>query len=56
MKEKLSKNVNAWISGKKGETDPEETIKKEIKFNLNIITLDNFDVIKEKILEIASQK
>jgi len=55
MKEKLSKNVNAWIAGKKGETDPEEQTRKDIKFNLNIITLDNFEVIKEKILEIASK-
>ncbi len=56
MKEKLSKSVNVWITGKKQEIDPEEAIKKEIKFNLNLITIDNFDIIKDKILEIASQK
>ncbi len=56
MKEKLNSSVNAWMTGKKGETDPEEKIKKDIKFNLNIITLDNFDKIKDIILDIASQK
>lgn len=52
----LSSNVNVWVTKQKAVQDPEEAIKKEIKFNLNIITLDNFEIIKEKILEIASQK
>lgn len=56
MKERLSKNVNRWISDMKTGVDPEEATRKEIKFNLNIITLDNFDVLKDKILDIASQK
>jgi len=56
MKEKLNSSVNAWMAGKKGEKDPEEVIRKDIKFNLNIITLDNFDKIKDIILDIASQK
>ena len=56
MKEKLNNSVNVWVTGKKQETDPEEKIKKDIKFNLNIITLDNFDKIKDIILDIAAQK
>ena len=56
MKEKFGKNVKASITDKKNEVDPKEVTEKLIKFNLNMITFDNFDEIKKKILEIASQK
>ena len=44
------------MQNKKAETDPEEATRKEIKFNLNIITIDNFEVIKEKIHDLAAAK
>jgi len=36
--------------------DPEEALKKEIKFNLNLLTKENFEKIKEVILNIACQR
>ena len=44
------------VVGKESEIDSKDDIEKEIKVNLNMITFCNFDEIKEKILDIASQK
>lgn len=55
-KDELCKNVGVWMQNKRAETDPEEATRKEIKFNLNIITIDNFEVIKEKIHDLAAAK
>ena len=40
----------------KAQADPEEITKKAIKFNLNLLTPDNFEKIKDEILKIASEK
>ena len=54
-KKELEGNVGAWIKGIKTE-DPDKIAEKKIKMNLNIITPDNFEVIKEEILKLASEK
>jgi hypothetical protein len=40
----------------KAEKDPEEVIKKKIKFNLNLITADNFEPVRDEILNLAAEK
>lgn len=51
-------NPNTWLLGKQAEEkkDSDEVIKKKIKLNLNILTPDNFEKVREYILNIAASR
>ncbi len=58
LKDKLRKDANSWMKGKEKEANqnPEIKIEKELKFNLNLLSPDNYHKVKLEILERARKR
>ena len=58
LKMKLRSGANSWIKGKEKEVskNPEIKLEKELKFNLNLLSPDNYPKVKIDILERARKR
>merc|ERR1712146_129091 len=54
LKKKIAEKANRWTQGIVA-SDPEKQLKNAIKLNLNKLTPDNFEIIRDDILKIAVQ-